>query len=43
MSHEDKLKNNPRMGMMYRTLSKMSDENNNQIKKDPLNWLSTEN
>ena len=43
MSHEDKLKNNPRMGMMYRTLSKMSDENKNQIKKDSLNWLSTEN
>lgn len=43
MSHEDKLKNNPRMGMMYRTLSKMSDENKNQIKKDSLNWLSIEN
>ena len=43
MSHEDKLKNNPRMGMMYRTLSKMSDANKNQIKKDSLNWLSKEN
>jgi deoxyribodipyrimidine photolyase-related protein len=42
MSHEDKFKNNPRMGMMYRTLSKMSDENRNQIQKDSQIWLNAD-
>ena len=40
MLHEDKFKNNPRMGMMYRTLSKMSDEDRNQIQKDSQIWLN---
>jgi deoxyribodipyrimidine photolyase-related protein len=42
MSHEDKFKNNPRMGMMYRTLSKMSDENRNQIQKASQIWLNAD-
>ena len=42
MSHEEKFKNNPRMAMMYRTLSKMSDENRNQIKNDSLIWLNSD-
>jgi len=42
MSHEDKFKNNPRMGMMYRTLSKMNDENRNQIQKDSQIWLNAD-
>ena len=42
ITHEDKFKKNPRMGMMYRTLSKMTDENKQQIKKDAQIWLNSE-
>lgn len=34
MRHEDKLKNNPRLGHSYRTLSKMTDEKRQAIKED---------
>ena len=42
ITHEDRFKKNPRMSMMYRTLSKMTDENKKQIKKDAQIWLNSE-
>ena len=42
ITHEDRFKKNPRMSMMYRTLSKMTDENKKQIKTDAQIWLNSE-
>lgn len=41
--HHDKLKNNQRLGMIYNTLERMSDDRKAQIRKDAKNFLESLN
>ena len=41
LRHEDKLRGNPRLGMIYRSSDKMSDEKKHAIKQDAKNFLDS--
>ena len=41
LRHEEKLRNNPRLGMIYRTADKMAEERKITIRQDAQNFLAS--